>query len=183
MPPPLIVGKLSDNGTPDDATDDTLLPGSTFAFYRDDGDGVFEPEGDDAPKLAEVDSDTGFHPWTPPGPGQYWVQEIDSAEGYDLAPPQLVDYLLTRSTDNCVVHPTELLCSPDDDGISAGLRVVAVTDTFEGGVGALTPPPTDATSSTMPGRPADGVVIALFAAWVLAAGSLVFSGRRRRRIR
>ena len=81
VPPRIIVGKLSDNGTPGDPTDDTLLPGSTFAFYRDDGDGVFEPEGDDAPRLAEVDSDTGFHVWTPPGPGRYWVQEIDSANG------------------------------------------------------------------------------------------------------
>ena len=105
------MAKISDNGT-DDPNDDALLPGSTFAFYLDDGDGVFEPDGDDAPRLAEIGSDTGFHVWTPPGPGRYWVVEVASPPGYDIAPPVLVDYLLERALDNCVhtdgvppVHP------------------------------------------------------------------------------
>ena len=182
VPPPIIVGKLTDSGTPGDPTDDTLLPGSTFAFYRDDGDAVFEPDGDDAPRLAEVDSDTGFHVWTPPGPGRYWVHETDSAEGYDLAPPRLVDYLLTRSTDNCVVQPTELLCSPDDDGVSAGLRVVAVTDSLTGGVAGLTPPPTDVDQATGEDRGDNVPVMALLTAWALLAGAIGIGDRRRRRV-
>ncbi len=57
--PPIIVPKVNDQGTPE-TSDDRIVPGAVFEFRRDDGDGTYEPVGDDSPVLAQVDATNGF---------------------------------------------------------------------------------------------------------------------------
>ena len=168
---------MNDQAT-SDIVDDRLLPGATFAFYADDGDGVFEPDGGDAPRLAEVGSDTGFHVWTPPGPGRYWVVEIESPPGFDIADPLLVDFLILRSTHNCVHLITGIECVLDDDP-DGGYVVAVVGDSpIDGGVGPLTPPPTDGTIDAATSGP--GGLAAAIGGLLVAVGVALFVSDRRR---
>ena len=137
---------MNDQGTPD-TSDDRIVPGAVFEFRRDDGDGIYEPVGDDAPVLAEVDATYGFAVFTPSGPGDYWVTETTAPAGLDTADPILVHY--TASPENCALSDSVLRCVPDDDQ-SGGFLIVVVVDSPIGGVGPEdTAPPTD----TVPGRP------------------------------
>jgi hypothetical protein len=174
--PPLIVVKAGDPATPADPDDDQLLPGSTFAFYRDDGDATFEPDGDDAPVLETAEATDGFVVWTPPGPGSYWVEETAAPDGWDLAPPQLVAYGLLGGIRNCIHVDGEQTCLEDDEG---GYVAVVVVDQPTGGVAPITPPAT-ATLETAPptSRTDAGLALALLGLTVTAIVALA-TGRRR----
>ena len=84
--PPIIVPKVNDQGTPE-TSDDRIVPGATFEFRRDDGDGIYEPVGDDAPVLAEIDATNGFAVFTPAEPGDYWVTESTPPPGLESRRP------------------------------------------------------------------------------------------------
>jgi hypothetical protein len=177
---PLIVAKVDDNGTPDDPDDDRLLPGATFALYLDDGDGDFEPDGDDAPPLDPVSSANGFHVFHPPTPGSYWVVEVDPPTGFDTEPPRLVDHLVARTFENCVVTPGSTLCVPDDDP-DGGYVIVVVADSPIGGVAPVTPPATDVLEGTPPVAMLSGLHLALLVLSTVAGGVLIATESRRRR--
>ena len=177
----LVVGKLSDGGTDGDLTDDSLLPGASFVLYLDDGDGVFEPEGEDAPPIEPTMVVGAFHIFTPPGPGRYWVVETSPPAGFDTSEPMLVDFLLARSTQNCVVAEDGESCVTDDDP-DGGYVLAVVADSPTGGAGALTPPPTDVASAG-PTIPLTGpmLVLALLSVISTVSVSLAFAARRIRR--
>ena len=112
-----------------------------FEFRLDDGDGTYEPVGDDAPVLAEVSATYGFAVFTPTETGDYWVTESTAPPGLDTADPILVHY--TASSENCGLAGSVLRCEPDDDQ-SGGFLIVVVADSPTGGVGPeVTAPPTD----------------------------------------
>ena len=129
------------NGT-GDITDDSLLPGAAFVIHLDDGDGVFEPDDDDAPPIQPSLVVGGFHVFTPTTPGRYWVVETSSPEGFDTAAPTLVDFLLADADENCLIADDQAFCVADDDP-DGGYVVAVVSDSPTGGAGALTPPPTE----------------------------------------
>ncbi len=176
--PQLIVGKLSDDGTAGDITDDSLVPGAVFALYLDDGDGIFEPDGDDAPRLDEVGSATGWHVFVPPGPGRYWVVEVSAPAGFQPGDPRLVDFLLTQPSQNCVVAPEQTFCVTDDDP-DGGFVVVVMVNQVTGGVAPVTPPATDVLDPPT-ARPVDGVWLATAILIAVSGSLLVITARRRR---
>ena len=144
--PPLIAVKVNDQGT-STVEDDRITGGATFELRADDGDGRYEPNGDDARVIDTAVAPRGFAVFDPPGPGDYWITETDSPSGLDVAPPQLVTY--TTSVEACGVLGDLRKCVPDDDGVG-GFTVVAVMDSPTGGslpAGATTPP----TDTTTPG--------------------------------
>ena len=144
--PPLIVAKVNDQGT-STTEDDRITGGATFELRADDGDGRYEPSGDDAPVIATDAATRGFAVFDPPGPGEYWITEIDPPTGLDVAPPQLVTY--TTSIEACGVLGDHRTCVPDDDGVG-GFTVVAVMDSPAGGSlpAGATAPPTDTVAPT-----------------------------------
>jgi len=173
----MIVVKVNDQGTPD-ASDDRIVPGARFEFRRDDGDGTYEPSGDDAPVLAEISATYGFAVFVPTETGDYWVTESSAPPGLDTSDPILVHY--TASSENCSLANRVLRCASDDDQ-SGGFLIVAVTDSPTGGAGPdeVTAPPTDTVASDVTGSVA--IVPATFL--VLLAGVVVFVGTRHRRSR
>jgi hypothetical protein len=175
--PPIIVGKVNDQGTAD-PNDDRIVAGATFEFRRDDGDGTYEPVGDDAPVLAEIDATSGFAVFMPSEPGDYWVTESTAPPGLSVADPILVHY--TGSPENCGLTRGVLECVPDDDQ-SGGFLVVAVTDSPTGGVGPddVTPPPTD----TVTGDAGRMVDVAPAAVLILLVAIIALVGTRYRQSR
>jgi hypothetical protein len=139
------VAKVSDQNTPDNS-DDEILGGSTFELRADDGDGVYEPEGDDAPVLDTVVATNGFAVFHPPAAGQYWITEASAPPGFDIAPPTLVTYSTPATSENCQLYRGATTCATDDDN-SGGFLIAVVTDSPTGGVlpieSGITPPPTD----------------------------------------
>ena len=167
---------MNDQGTAD-TSDDRVVPGASFAFRRDDGDGLYEPAGDDSPVLAEVDATNGFAVFTPPGPGDYWVTETTPPAGLTTAAPILVHY--TASAENCSLAAGVLGCTPDDDQ-SGGFLIVVVVDSPIGGVSPEdTAPPTD-TAQGDPSRPVD---IVPPVGLMLIVAAVVLVGVRRRQPR
>ena len=167
------MAKVNDQGTPD-TSDDRIVPGAMFEFRLDDGDGTYEPAGDDAPVLAEISATFGFAVFTPTETGDYWVTESSAPSGLDTADPILVHY--TASSENCSLASRVLRCELDDDQ-SGGFLVVVVADSPTGGVGPeVTAPPTDTVTGDVTGS--DPIVPATFL--VLLAGA-VFVGARYRR--
>ena len=144
--PPLIVAKVNDQGT-STTEDDRITGGATFELRVDDGDGRYEPADDDAPVIATDVAPRGFAVFHPPGPGDYWITEIDPPNGLDVAPPQSVTY--TTNVEACGVLGDRRTCVPDDDGIG-GFTVVAVMDSPTGGSlpAGATAPPTDTVAPT-----------------------------------
>ena len=177
MDPPIIVAKVNDQGTPD-PSDDSIVPGATFEFRRDDGDGTYEPTDDDAPVLAEIDATNGFAVFTPSETGDYWVTESTAPPGLDSADPILVHY--TASPENCGLTRDVLQCEPDDDQ-SGGFLIVVVVNSPIGGVGPddVTPPPTDTVTGDV-SRPVDIVPAALL---ILLVATLALVGARYRQSR
>jgi len=170
------VAKVNDQGTPDNG-DDRIVPGAMFEFRLDDGDGTYEPAGDDAPVLAEISATFGFAVFTPTETGDYWVTESSAPPGLGTADPILVHY--TASSENCSLASRVLRCETDDDQ-SGGFLIVVVADSPAGGVGPeVTAPPTDTVASDVTGSVA--IVPATFL--VLLAGVVVFVGTRHRRSR
>ena len=107
-----MVVKVNDNGTPE-YTDDTLLSGATFELRLDDGDGIYEPDTDDAPVIDTVVSEFGFAVFDPqPVFGNYWITEIAAPVGFDVAAPLLVPYTADNVQENCVSQPERLHLHP-----------------------------------------------------------------------
>ena len=174
--PPIIVPKVNDKGTPE-ISDDRIVPGAVFEFRRDDGDGIYEPVGDDFPVLAQVEATNGFAVFTPPEPGDYWVTESTPPPGLKVADPILAHY--TASPENCGLSNSLLRCEPDDDQ-SGGFLIVVVVNSPGGGVGPeVTAPPTD----TVPGddsRPVDIVPVYALILIVAAVGLMAARSPRSR---
>ncbi len=168
--PAFIVAKVDDRGTAD-RDDNRLLPGATFEVRPDDGDGVYEPNGDDAPALGGDNSSTGFTVYAPDAPGRYWVAEVVAPAGYDMAASILVDYPVPDPPENCVVIEGSRRCQADDDG-TGGFIIVVVFDSPTGGVApteaTTTLPPTSTVEAAATTRPADPAVIAAALAAVVA---------------
>jgi hypothetical protein len=171
--PPIIVAKVNDQGT-QETSDDRIVPGAVFEFRLDDGDGAYEPVGDDAPVLAEIEATDGFAVFTPSETGRYWVTESTAPPGLDVADPILVEY--TASAQNCGLAGSRLACQPDDDQ-SGGFLIVAVVDSPTGGVGPddITAPPTDTVTGDAVHRvdiaPATLLLVLIGAVTVVAARS------------
>jgi hypothetical protein len=177
--PPLIAVKVNDQGTPS-RDDDRITGGAVFELRADDGDGRYEPTGDDAPVIDTVTAPRGFAVFVPPAPGDYWITESTPPDGLDVAPPQLVTY--TTNVENCGVLGTQRTCRPDDDGIG-GFTVVAVMDSPTGGslpADATTPPTDTSTSWDRPADRSDGLALGLSLV-ALGAGVVVIARRRIRR--
>ncbi len=141
----MIIAKLDDRATADRA-DDQLLPGATFDVRPDDGDGVYEPTGDDGPPLDAVELGTGFVIFKPNATGRYWVAEVVAPDGFDTAAPIMVDYAVPIPPENCVVIEGDRRCRVDEDG-TGGFVIVVVRNSPIGGLApadaVMTPPPTD----------------------------------------
>ena len=151
------------------------MPGAVFEFRLDDGDGTYEPAGDDAPLLAEVSATNGFAVFTPSETGDYWVTESTPPPGLEDRRPD------PRSTTPhrrriAVSLGSALRCEPDDDQ-SGGFLIVVVVDSPIGGVGPeVTAPPTD----TVPGDDSRPVDIVPAAALILIVAAVVSSAARSR---
>ena len=151
------MAKVNDQGTPE-IDDDVLLPGATFEFRLDNGNGIYEPDTADAPVLETIVAEDGFAVFHPPTPGAYWVTESSAPEGFDTAAPILVPFPAARAQQNCSVVGTVVTCVPDDD-LSGGFVLAFVSDSPTGGAlpttDELTPPPTDEapSRSTAPQSP------------------------------
>ena len=172
---------MNDQGTPD-LSDDVVMGGATFAFYVDDGNGIFEPETADAPVLATIEAPNGFAVFTPPGPGDYWVVEVAAPPDMDIAPPQLVTYVVPPAPLNCVIDLGRSACAADEDA-SGGYLVVVVSNSPTGGVdptsGELTQPPTDVLMGARE-APTPGLPLVVLGVTSLAVGLLVDLRRRSR---
>ena len=181
--PPLIVAKVDDGGTAD-RTDDQLLPGAAFEVRPDDGDGVYEPDGDDAPALDGDDLGTGFTIYAPDSPDRYWVAEAVPPAGFDVAPPILVDYAMPDPPENCVVIEGDRRCLVDDDG-TGGFVIAVVLDSPTGGVAptdaVVTPPSTSTVSAAATTKPTVSAVIVSALALVAALALVVGLAATRRR--
>ena len=160
-----------------DTGDDRIVPGAVFEFRQDDGDGTYEPDGDDAPVLATVDATYGFAVFTPSEPGDYWVTESTAPAGLGTAAPILVHY--TASSENCSLSDHVVQCVADDDQ-SGGFLIVVVVDSPIGGTGAeVTSPPTDTVPDDVK-RPVN-IVPAVLSLVLIAAVALVSVRNRQSR--
>jgi len=140
-----------------------------FEIRLDDGDGIYEPDGADAPVLATLDARFGFAVFLPPAPGDYWITEVTPPPGLTVAPPMLVRYSIPSTSMNCAVLRGKQTCSPDDDD-SGGFLVAVVVDSPSGG----TAPDTN-TTSPIERTPTDLWLLAVgaFAVWVFAFSRLI----------
>ena len=175
--PPLIAVKVNDQGT-STIDDDRITGGAVFELRTDDGDGRYEPDGDDAPVIETVDAPRGFAVFDPPGPGDYWITEASPPAGLDVAPPQLVTH--TTDGENCGVIGDRRTCVADDDG-NGGFTIVAVLDSPTGGSlpAGATAPATD--TSPAPRRSPDGSGwIVVLVTLVALSGGVVSVARRPR---
>jgi len=169
--------KLNDQGTPE-VSDDRIVGGAQFDIRRDDGNGIYEPAGADAPVLATLDAASGFAVFYPPGPGDYWVTEVSPPAGLDVAPPQLVHYATPATSRNCITLRGVTRCALDDDD-SGGFVVFAVVDSPSGGAepAGVTPPPTATAAPTEPARE-DNLALVIAGLFALC-GVLLWPVRRR----
>ena len=55
------------------------IAGVTFAIYTDDGDGVYEPGGDDGAPVSSLSSAGGIYDFVVAGAGSYWVTITDTS--------------------------------------------------------------------------------------------------------
>jgi hypothetical protein len=177
--PPLIVVKVNDNGTPD-TSDDTIVGGSTFSIYLDNGNGVFEPNGADGPALATLPAPKGFAVFRPDAPGDYWIVEVTAPPGLAVADPILVQHEFNGQ--NCGVLRGVRTCVADDDN-SGGFTIAAVVDSPQGGVEPtssenVTPPSTDVLAAPVRPDPR-GAWLAVASVFVL--GVVLFARVRRLR--
>lgn len=75
--------------------DDQLVSGATINLFRDDGDGVFEPGGDDLPQASTTSNGGGSYLFSRLTAGDYWVsQPAQTVSGRPLA---AIENLLTIS--------------------------------------------------------------------------------------
>jgi hypothetical protein len=173
------VIKVADQGTASTG-DDEVVGGARFELRLDDGDGVYEPDGEDAPPLAAVDAPEGFAVFEPTTPGDYWVTEVDAPTGLETMPAVLVTY--AGSDEQCGWYRGELDCRPDEDG-TGGFLLVAFKDPPTGSVeaqsGGSNLPPTDTASAAAPEPTASpGVPIGATFALSLAVVAIVLRRRR-----
>jgi len=86
---PASIGDRVWNDSNNNGTQDSGEPGInnvTVRLYKDDGDGVFEPGGDDTLVATQVTSGDGDYDFTMLYAGSYWVDVDEStlASGYEL---------------------------------------------------------------------------------------------------
>ena len=112
---------------PDRLDDDRVVGGATFSIHLDDGDGRYEPDGDDAEPDVRVDAPEGFAVFHDVEPGAYWVVEVSPPEGLAVAPPLLVDHTNPNASRNCVIVVERRRCEADDDD-SGGFILAVVVD-------------------------------------------------------
>ena len=179
----MIVAKVDDGGTAD-RTDDQLLPGAAFEVRPDDGDGVYEPDGDDAPALDGDDLGAGFTIYAPDAPDRYRAAEVDAPAGYDVAAPILVDYAVPDPAENCVVIEGDRRCLVDDDGTGGFVIAVVFDSPTGGGVAptdaAVTPPSTSTVSAHATTKPTVPAVIVSALALVAVLALVVALAATRR---
>jgi len=176
--------KVNDQGTTDPA-DDRIAGGARFEFRKDDGDGVYEPNGDDAPVLATVDARFGFAVFTPPAPGRYWVTEVSAPPGLEIAPPQLVTYTVDATPRNCTIVKRAASCVRDEDASGGFVEVVVADSPLGGGVlpatGHPTLPPTDSNPRVMPRSDVWAAVIGMLILFSLTLLALLGAPKRGRK--
>ena len=174
--PPLIAVKVNDQGT-SSIEDDRITGGATFELRADDGDGRYEPDGDDAPVIDVAAAPRGFAIFLPPAPGDYWITESSPPAGLDIAPPQLVTY--TTDVEACGVIGAHRRCVPDDDGVG-GFTVVAVLDSPTGGSlpAGATAPPTD-TALRIARQDGDSGPLLIASSLITLSVGLLYAARRR----
>ena len=167
--PPIIVGKINDQGT-EGLSDDTLARGAVFEFRLDDGDKVYDAIAD-GPVLFTGIATHGVLVWTPPGPGFYWVTEVTPPAGLDISAPVLVPYLVTREAAKCFqLLDRPQACTRVID--SVGYAFVVIAESPNGEVVAVTNPPTS--TSPLP-EPASGSAPGLPVLLALGGLSLVLA--------
>ena len=173
------MAKVNDQGTPD-VDDDVLLPGATFEFRLDNGNGVYEPDTADAPVLETIFAEHGFAVFHPPAPGAYWVTESSAPEGFDTAAPILVPFPAARAQQNCSLVGAALTCVPDDD-LSGGFVLAFVADSPTGGALPATGEPTAPPTDVSPPRTVTvdaGLLATLTVLLAIAGGALLVRPRR-----
>ena len=116
--PPLIVAKINDKGT-NDRDDDKMAGGATFDIRVDDGDGKYEPGGDDGSPIVELDARARYSVYVPPAAqGDYWVKEKTPPKGLTTA-PACWSRIRSASPENCIVLDGKKQCVADDDNTVA----------------------------------------------------------------
>ena len=124
--PPLVVAKVDDKGT-STRDDDRLTGGAVFEVRIDDGDGAYEPDGDDGSVIADLVSPKGYSVYLPDGPGDYWVKEVQPPDGLETADAMLVKYRIPETPENCFVVDGKKRCQADTDNTS-GYTVAVIID-------------------------------------------------------
>ncbi len=130
------MAKVNDKGT-STRDDDRLVGGAAFEVRVDDGDGKYEPDGDDGSVIADLESAKGYAVYSPGVPGDYWVKEVQPPDGLSVAAAMLVRYRIPETPERCFVADGKKECLPDNDE-TGGYTVAVIVDSP---IGA---PPTEA---------------------------------------
>jgi hypothetical protein len=123
----VIVAKVNNKGT-GRFSDDRLLRGAHFQIRVDDGDGDYEPNGDDGTVIFDGIAETGFLTHSEPAVGDYWVVEVDAPTGFERARPTLVQVTEELEFQNCIQVRNDVRCFNDEDQ-SGGFLLVVVPNT------------------------------------------------------
>ena len=168
------MAKINDKGT-SDRDDDHLAGGAVFVIRVDDGDGTYEPGGDDGSPIAELEAEHGYGVFVPPGPGDYWVKEKTPPKGLTTAPAMLVEYAAPSSPENCLVLDGKKQCVADDDN-NGGFTMAVIQDSPKD----IPPPATDTVTEDGPANNTPWFVIAALIGTIAAATLITGPSRRRR---
>ena len=167
---PSSIGGTVWNDADEDAeldADEGGIEGVTVNLYRDDGDGTFEPGGDDALERTLVTAGGGLYDFTDLVTGSFWV-EVDEAASATV----LVDATPTTPGRLAVSLPAD----EDHDGENFGYFRPIVVDTLDDhndgdyGPGALSIREAIAFAAARPGKD-----MVLFDP-ALTGGTILFSG-------
>lgn len=178
--PPIVIPKVDDKGTPN-RDDDRIVGGAQFEIRLDDGDKTYEPNADDGAALATVDATNGYAVYTPPGPGDYWIEEVVAPAGLTKAPAKLVPYEVPETPEICIIVGDQRHCRPDDQQ-SGGFTLAVVVDSPTGTYPTL--PPTDVAPRQPEGGPGpDRDPLTILGALAAAAGAALLIVKPARRAR
>ncbi|HZL87502.1 MAG TPA: SpaA isopeptide-forming pilin-related protein, partial [Pirellulaceae bacterium] len=76
-----ISGLIYRDATGNGFTAGEEVAGATVNLYTDDGDGVFEPAGDDAPATADITDASGRYRFDGLSAGSYWIEQQAQSVG------------------------------------------------------------------------------------------------------
>jgi large repetitive protein len=93
-----ISGLIYRDATGNGFTAGEEVAGATVNLYSDDGDGVFEPAGDDAPATADVTDASGRYRFDGLSAGSYWIEQ----------PAQTVGSLILSSQNSALITVSAL---------------------------------------------------------------------------